>query len=139
MRMACHGCEMHYGIVDEVELRVQVVDGAEQQKSADKSKIGFPLEPVQLFRHSRRSHQILFVVVKTAAMDGPEFATYSGGFIFVARGRAESQVQPDEIKRCADPHDADHHVEPAQSQADPGGEVYGHLLSRCRDTRACWE
>ena len=47
---------MRFGRVDEVELRIQVVDYAEEQKTADKGEIGFPLEPVQLFRHFRRRH-----------------------------------------------------------------------------------
>ena len=66
---------------------------------------------------------IFLVVVEAAAVNGPEFPAHARVFIFFARGRTQGQVQPDEINRRANPHDAGHHVKPAQGEANPGGEV----------------
>src|SRR5512144_656095 len=45
---------------------------------------------------------------------------------------SQAGIQPDEVERGADPHDADHDMSPAQGEADPVGDdrVHGDPLLR---------
>ncbi|MNN84379.1 hypothetical protein D3C81_2015350 [compost metagenome] len=61
-------------------------------------------------------------MVDAATVDGPEITRQP-----VARiGAVEVVLQPDEIEGCADPGDAGDHVNPANAQVQPFGQMCFH-------------
>ncbi|MCY1522222.1 hypothetical protein D9M68_570670 [compost metagenome] len=107
---------------DQVQGRVQVEHHGQQGDARQPGEIGFPFEPVQVVRHFRRGELVFLQVVDAATVDGPEITRQP-----VARvGAIEVVLQPDEIEGCADPGDAGDHVNPANAQVQPFGQMCFH-------------
>ena len=65
-------------------------------------------------------------MIKTAAVDGPDFAANALVTVRRVGRRFEVIVQPDEIKRRTNPGDAGDEMQPARKQIEPVDEVGFH-------------
>jgi hypothetical protein len=77
---------------------------------------------VQRLRQLRRREPVFLRPVETAAVDRIKLA----GELRIGR-LLEMVIEPDEIKRRADPGDADHDMRPAREQGQPIEEIRLHL------------
>ncbi|MCY1223566.1 hypothetical protein D9M72_356960 [compost metagenome] len=107
---------------DQVQGRVQVEHHGQQGDARHPGEIGFPFEPVQVLRHFRRGELVFLQVVDTATVDGPEVTRQA----LTRVGAIEVVLQPDEIEGCADPRDTGDHVNPANAQVQPFGQMCFH-------------
>ncbi|MNQ49346.1 hypothetical protein D3C85_632560 [compost metagenome] len=108
--------------LDQVQARVEVVDHQHQGNTRQPGEIGLPFEPMQVVRHFWRGQFVLLQVVDAATMDRPQIAGQA-----VARvDPVEVVFQPDEIEGCADPGDAGDHMDPADAQVQPLGQMCFH-------------
>ena len=110
------GRQGHHRWIDEELVGADVIDDAKQQETRDPGEIGLVFEPVQLLRQGRWRHQEFPGVIEAAAVNHPAAAGYALG---LARLAPQAGVEPDEMKRGADPGDAQHHMGPAQQQPNP--------------------
>ncbi len=108
---------------DQVQAGVEVVHHHQQRHARQPGGVGLPLEPVQVFRHLRRRQLVFLQVVDTATVDGPEIARQA----LTRVGAVEVVLQPDEIEGSTDPGDANDHVNPADTQVQPFGQMGVHL------------
>ncbi|MNT79989.1 hypothetical protein D3C72_2193920 [compost metagenome] len=75
---------------------------------------------MQVFRQLVRGHQVFLRVVEAAAVHGPQFAGDAGlGQRAAGLGRPDRVVQPDKVKRSADPRYAGDQMQPAHQQIEP--------------------
>ena len=127
---ALPGGKGHHSGVNQIARRLAPIDQHEKRKAADPGPIGFPFEPMELFRQLFRREDVFALVVKPPAMDCPLLAAHEGVFV---RRRVKLVVQGNEIEGRPDPGDARDQVQPAYGQIDPfgkGGEI--HLLSQAK-------
>ncbi len=106
----------------QVQRRVGVEHHAQQGHAGQPGRIGFPFEPVQILRHGRRRELVLLQVVDAATVDRPQITRQA----FTRVAAVEVVLQPDEVERCADPGDADNHVNPAHAQIQPFHHMCQH-------------
>src|ERR1700722_5781002 len=79
---------------------------------------------MQRRRQYRWSNPVFTGAVKTAAVYGPQLARHVGvGGLGAGQRRLEGIVEPDEVKRRADPGNAGNDVKPADQEAAPVQEV----------------
>ena len=103
-------------MIDE-RATAEVIDNDQQRETAQPGRAGFPLEPVQFAREFIRRLPLLNQV-ETAAVYHPNLRGLSGVgqrlFFFSHTG-----VEPGEVIRRADPHDAREHMHPARDEVEP--------------------
>ena len=106
--------------VDEVRVRVEVVEDDEEREPAQPGRVRLPLEPVQRFRELLRRNLVLLHAVEPAAVDLPRLA---GDSSTVLSGPTQMAVERDEVEGRSDPDDARNDVQPPQEQVEPLPEV----------------
>ena len=68
------GCPVHLGLVDQVGAGAVEIRDSEQRKACQPGAVAFPVEPMQVLGHFGRCAGKLDGVVKTAAVQCPQFA-----------------------------------------------------------------
>ena len=107
------------GRVDQVGLRVEVVEDDEQCEPGEPGRVRLPLEPVQRLRELARGDRELRDPVEAAAVDLPRLAADAVVDIPLLPRPPEVVVERDEVERGADPDDPCDDVEPPDQQVEP--------------------
>ena len=102
--------------IDEVEVRVRVIEHAQEREARDPGPIGFPFEPMQLFGHLRPGRHCI-----SANGRSPRHAPAKPRRSRPAAGRrlAQAEIERDEVEGFADPGDGRDHMQPADGEIRP--------------------
>ncbi len=112
--------QIGHGLIDHHRRGIEVVHDKQHGKARQPGGIGFPFEPVQFGRQLGRRDQVFLRIVKTATVHRPQFARHAAlGQVGTGLGRLDRVVEPDEIKRRADPGNPRDQVQPAHQQVEP--------------------
>jgi hypothetical protein len=112
--------------VDEIRLRVRVVEDDEEREAREPGGVRLPLEPVERLGEPLGRDPVLLDVVEAAAVHRPVLATDSAVFVLAPPGRLEREVEVDEVERGSDPRDPGDHVQPADGEVQPVAQVRVH-------------
>ena len=103
--------------IDQVDLGLAVVQKTQQESPGQERRVRLPIEPMQGRRQILRGDAIFLCVVEAAAVHGPQLAANALTHQSLVRRRQQVVVEPDEIKRGADPGNARDQVHPTAEQA----------------------
>ena len=117
--------QIEHVAVDEVELRVGVIEHAQEREARDPGPIGFPFEPMQLFGHCGRGDIVFLQMVEAPAMHLPSLAAHA---LRQARRPAQAEIERDEVEGFPDPGDRRDHMQPADGKIRPIPGDGGHAL-----------
>ena len=106
--------EIEHRLVDQEQIRAEIIDQHQKREARQPGRIGFPFEPGQAVRHLRRRDHVLHHVIEAAAVNLPLVTLDAGR---QPGARLEAEVKVDEVKRAADPRDAGNNMQPAQDGA----------------------
>ena len=109
--------------LDEVDVRVDVVEDAHEREAREPRRVGLPLEPVERLRERLRCDLELLDEIEAAAVHLPRLAADAGLDVPGPRRRVEVVVERDEVERRPDPDDPRDHVEPAEEEVEPVDQV----------------
>src|ERR1700692_4911463 len=103
--------DMGYRGIQQESAVAGIENHQQQKRAAYPSPIGFPFEPMQIFGDFGGAHQKFFNMIKTTAVNHPQFADmafFPGLFV-----KFQGPIQPHEKNRSADPSHGDGDMQPS--------------------------